>query len=144
MSKMPKTINLNIHGAVVDQDFWGLGLPSPQKVIDQIQGVGPGDQIDVHINSPGGNVFAGQAIHNILRQSQAKVIVYIDGVAASIASVIAMAGNKIVMPPGTMMMIHNPLQLMLGGFLLETAGNCGLPGQNSRCHGCDLPNQSQR
>ena len=125
MSKMPKTINLNIHGAVVDQDFWGLGLPTPQKVIDQIQGVGPGDQIDVHINSPGGNVFAGQAIHNILRQSQAKVTVYIDGVAASIASVIAMAGNKIVMPPGTMMMIHNPLQLMLGGYfageLRETA-----------------------
>jgi ATP-dependent protease ClpP protease subunit len=116
MSKMPKTINLNIHGAIVDQDFWGMGLPTPQKVIDQIKDAGPGDQIAVHINSPGGNVFAGQAIHNILKQSLANVTVYIDGVAASIASVIAMAGNRVVMPPGTMMMIHNPLQLMLGGY----------------------------
>ena len=125
MRKMPKTINLNIHGAVVDQDFWGMGLPTPQGVIDQIREAGPGDQIDVHINSPGGNVFAGQAIHNILRQNPANVTVYVDGIAASIASIIAMAGNKIVMPPGAMMMIHNPLQLMIGNYfaseLRETA-----------------------
>ena len=125
MRKMPKTINLNIHGAVVDQDFLGIGLPTPANVIAQIREAGPGDQIDVHINSPGGNVFAGQAIHNILRQNPANVTVYVDGIAASIASVIAMAGNKIVMPPGSMMMIHNPLQLMIGNYfaseLRETA-----------------------
>lgn len=116
MRKMPKTINLNIHGAIVDQDFWGSVVTTPQSVIEQIREAGPGDQIDVHINSPGGSVFAGQAIHNILRQSPANVTVYVDGLAASIASVVAMSGNKIVMFPGSMMMFHNPVQLMFGSY----------------------------
>ena len=112
---MPKTISINIYGQIVDQSFWG-DLVTPKSVMDQIKDAGPGDQIDVHINSPGGNVFAGQAIHNMLRQHPANVTVFVDGMAASVASVIAMAGNKIVMPPGTMMMIHNPLLSLYGAY----------------------------
>ena len=119
MRKMPKTINLNIHGAIVDQDFWGSVVTTPQSVIEQIREAGPGDQIDVHINSPGGSVFAGQAIHNILRQSPANVTVYVDGLAASIASVVAMSGNKIVMFPGSVLMFHNPVQLLFGGYFAD-------------------------
>jgi len=62
--------------------------------------------INVHINSPGGDVFESIAIHNLLKNHKASINVYIDGLAASGASVIAMAADKIIMPRNTMMMIH--------------------------------------
>lgn len=68
--------------------------------------VGKGD-VEVHINSFGGDVFAGIAIHNILKSHSGEVHVYIDGLAASAASIIAQAGDKIKMGSGSMMMIHN-------------------------------------
>lgn len=63
-------------------------------------------RIDLRLNSPGGDVFDGIAIHNALRQHPAEVHVHVDGVAASIASVIAMAGDKVTMARGSQMMIH--------------------------------------
>ncbi|PHC28863.1 head maturation protease, ClpP-related [Bacillus wiedmannii] len=63
-------------------------------------------KIHVHINSGGGSAFDGVAICNQLKQHDAEIIVHIDGWAASAASVIAMAGDKIIMPSNTMMMIH--------------------------------------
>lgn len=65
--------------------------------------------INVRINSGGGSVFTAQAILSSLRRHPAEVRVYIDGLAASAASVIAMAGDTVVMPSNAMMMIHNPL-----------------------------------
>ena len=64
------------------------------------------EKIHVHINSGGGSAFDGVAICNLLKQHSAEIIVHIDGWAASAASVIAMAGDKIIMPSNTMMMIH--------------------------------------
>lgn len=64
------------------------------------------DQIDVHVNSPGGAVWDGTAIFNALRQHDARIVVTVDGLAASAASVIAMAGDEIVMAEGSQMMIH--------------------------------------
>lgn len=64
-------------------------------------------QINIYINSYGGSVFEGTAIYNQLRRHSAQKTVYIDGFACSVASVIAMAGDKIVMPRNAMMMIHN-------------------------------------
>ncbi|PFA93901.1 head maturation protease, ClpP-related [Bacillus thuringiensis] len=64
------------------------------------------EKIHVHINSGGGSAFDGVAICNQLKQHSAEIIVHIDGWAASAASVIAMAGDKIIMPSNTMMMIH--------------------------------------
>lgn len=66
------------------------------------------DTINLHINSPGGSVFDGQAIYNSLVRHPATVNVYIDGLAASIASVIALAGDKIIMGDNALYMIHNP------------------------------------
>lgn len=66
------------------------------------------DEIQLHINSPGGSVWDGTAIMNALRSHKATVKVTVDGIAASIASVIAMAGDEIVMARGSQMMIHNP------------------------------------
>lgn len=64
--------------------------------------------LNVHINSPGGSVFDGFAIYNALNAHPATIIVHIDGIAASIASVIAMAGDQILMAENAMMMIHCP------------------------------------
>lgn len=111
-----KSIDINIYGPVVDSSWWDDGVVTPKQIQDVLQGAGNVSQINVHINSPGGSVFAGQAIHNMLKQHPANVTVYIDGLAASIASIIAMSGNKIVMPPGAMMMIHNPLVTMYGSY----------------------------
>ncbi|MDG6894530.1 ClpP-like prohead protease/major capsid protein fusion protein [Volucribacter amazonae] len=66
------------------------------------------EQLDIHIHSPGGDVFEGIAIYNLLKNHPAKKTVYIDGLAASMASVIAMAGDEIIMPENAMMMIHKP------------------------------------
>lgn len=65
--------------------------------------------INVHINSLGGDTFTGVAIYNLLKEKskQANIVTYVDAIAASAASIIAMAGNKIVMPSNTLMMIHN-------------------------------------
>lgn len=71
-------------------------------------------EINVYINSNGGSVFEGTAIYNQLRRHPAKKTVYIDGFACSIASVIAMAGDEIVMPKNALMMIHNPWMYTYG------------------------------
>lgn len=71
-------------------------------------------QIDVFINSYGGSVFEGTAIYNQLRRHPAEKIVHIDGFACSVASVIAMAGDKVIMPKNAMMMIHNMWTVIMG------------------------------
>jgi len=71
--------------------------------------------INLRINSPGGSVFDGITIANRLREHKATVNVTVDGVAASIASVIAMAGDTVHMAQGAMMMIHNPSGIVMGG-----------------------------
>lgn len=65
------------------------------------------NEIKIYINSYGGSVFEGTAIYNQLRRHPAQKTVYIDGFACSVASVIAMAGDKVIMPKNAMMMIHN-------------------------------------
>ena len=72
------------------------------------------NQIDVRINSPGGDVFDGITIYNRLKQHKAKVTVYVDGLAASIASIIALAGDEIIMSEGAMVMIHKPWTVAVG------------------------------
>lgn len=72
------------------------------------------DQINVRINSPGGDVFDGIAIMNAIRGHSAKVVTYVDGLAASAASVIALAGDEVVMRPGTEMMIHEAWGVAVG------------------------------
>jgi ATP-dependent Clp protease protease subunit len=71
-------------------------------------------QINIYINSYGGSVFEGTAIYNQLKRHPAQKTVYIDGFACSVASVIAMAGDKIVMPKNAMLMIHNMWNIVMG------------------------------
>lgn len=84
-----------------------LGYQYPTKIKEQLDEM-QGKPVDVHIASDGGDVAAGMAIYNMLANHDAPVTVYIDSWAASIASFIAMAGQKIVMPENTFIMIHNP------------------------------------
>lgn len=70
--------------------------------------------IELHLNSPGGEIFDGVAIYNALRSHPANVTTYVDSLAASIASVIALAGDKVVMAPHSEMMIHNASGLCIG------------------------------
>ncbi|MDM5237487.1 Clp protease ClpP [Bacillus cereus] len=83
---------------------WYDGISS-SKVREQLKNI-TAKTINVHINSGGGDVFESIAISNLLKNHSANIVVHIDGLAASGASVIAMAADKIVMPKNTMMMIH--------------------------------------
>ncbi|MCT1577541.1 Clp protease ClpP [Oceanobacillus kimchii] len=94
-----KILKLSIYG------FIGGWRNSAQNVLQQIENADV-EEINVHINSGGGSAFDGIAIGNILKNHKAKVIIHIDGWAASAASIIAMAGDEIIMPSNTMLMIH--------------------------------------
>lgn len=86
---------------------------SSAEVVTQLQKV-TSSLVNVRINSYGGSVFTAQAILSSLKRHPANVTVYIDGIAASAATLIAMAGDKIIIPSNAMMMIHNPLTCAWG------------------------------
>lgn len=100
---------INIYGAIGGM----FSDVNAKKIKKQIESINK-DIINVNINSPGGDVFDSVAIHNMLKKHKAKVIVYIDGIAASGASVIAMAGDEIKMPSNAMLMIHNAWTFAMG------------------------------
>ena len=77
----------------------------PEKVRQLLESVETGD-IELHINSYGGSVFASVAIYSYIKEMDKNVTCYIDGVAASGASLIAVAGDKLIMPANTMLMVH--------------------------------------
>lgn len=91
-----------------DTDTSAAGFRNALKSLGDVK------NINLHINSPGGSVFEGIAIYNMLKQNSARINVYIDGLAASIASVIAMSGDAIFMPSNSMMMVHNPWVMAIG------------------------------
>lgn len=98
---------------MIGEDFWtggGITAKNFQKELSEIKA----SQIDLHINSPGGAVFDGISIYNLIKQHPANVTTYIDGLAASIASVIALAGDKIIMAANSLFMIHNPTGMVIG------------------------------
>ncbi len=84
---------------------WGI---SARRFMEDLISLGNLSHINLHIHSPGGEVFDGIAIYNQLKNHSATITVYIDGLAASMASVIAMVGDTVIMPKNAMMMIHKP------------------------------------
>lgn len=104
---------LYLYGPIDSESWWGDEV-TPKQFQADLAALGNITQLDVFINSDGGDVFAGQAIHSMLKRHAANVTVYIDGLAASIASVIAMAGDQIIMPRNAMMMVHNPWSFACG------------------------------
>jgi ATP-dependent Clp protease protease subunit len=90
----------------IGMDFWGDGI-SAKVFADDLKKLGNVSMIDVRINSEGGDVFDGKAMYTLLNDHPAKVIVHIDGLAASAASFIAMAGDEIEIAEGAFVMIHD-------------------------------------
>lgn len=102
---------LTINGTIAE-DSWVDDEVTPQVFQDELnQGKGP---IDIWLNSPGGDCVAASRIYTMLMNYPDDVNVKIDGIAASAASVIAMAGTKVSMAPTAMIMIHNPLTIVGG------------------------------
>lgn len=102
-AKANDTAEISIYDEI---GFWGVSAAS---FAQDLKSCGNNlKQINLHIHSPGGDVFDGIAIYNLLKNHPANITVYIDGLAASMASVIAMAGNEVIMPENAMMMIHKP------------------------------------
>ena len=103
---------INVKGPIISNsdawiyDYFGIENTSP-KIISKAIEEAQGDEIEVEINSGGGDVFSGSEIYTALKSYKGNVTVKIVGLAASAASVIAMAGKKIIMSPTAQMMIHN-------------------------------------
>lgn len=109
----PTQAEIDINGEITT-DQWDDADTTSASFRDDLKALGDVDLINLHINSPGGSVFDGISIFNQLKQNKANVNVYIDGLAASIASVIAMSGDTIYMPSNSMLMIHNPWTMAVG------------------------------
>lgn len=101
-----------IYGEIVSYK-WYEEDTTAKSFKEDLDSLGDINTLNVYINSPGGSVFQGQAIVSILKRCNAEINIHIDGVAASIASVIAMSG-KVFMPSNAMMMIHNPWTFTYG------------------------------
>jgi ATP-dependent Clp protease protease subunit len=99
---------------IIGQDFWSGDGVTAKKFAAQLASLGPVSRILLRINSPGGDVFDGAAIYNQLKTHGARIDVVVDGLAASAASVVAMAGEKITMAENAMMMVHNPWTIAMG------------------------------
>lgn len=103
---------LLLYGEISDASWYGDEV-TPKKFADDLAACA-GKDLTVRVNSPGGDVFAAQAIYNQLKAYMGKVTVKIDGMCASAATVIACAGETVIMPSNTIYMIHNPKSVLNG------------------------------
>lgn len=102
---------LYLDGAIAEETWYGDEVTPKQFKSELINGSG---DITIWINSPGGDVFAASQIYNMLMDYKGNVAVKIDGIAASAASVIAMAGTNVQISPTGLIMIHNPMTMAFG------------------------------
>lgn len=110
MNKVEGVVKMYLYGDIGDGFFDGINAKTVQEQLSNVDA----DEIEVHLNSYGGDVFESIAIHNLLKQKDATITVIVDGIAASGGSVIAMAGDTIKMPKNTELMIHNPWTIVFG------------------------------
>lgn len=118
-SSDPAVLDIYVYGDVEADvyDWWNgeiIENNSAEKFKSALEEHPEASQINIYINSYGGDVFEGTAIYNQLRRHPAHKTVYVDGFACSIASVIAMAGDEVVMPKNTMMLVHNMWMCAVG------------------------------
>ena len=102
---------LRLDGAIAEESWLGDEVTPKQFRSELLSAEG---DVTVWINSPGGDVFAASQIYTMLMEYKGKVTVKIDGIAASAASVIAMAGGEVYMSPVSMLMLHNPMTIAIG------------------------------
>ncbi|MGL5655900.1 MAG: head maturation protease, ClpP-related [Fusobacteriaceae bacterium] len=111
-NKSTEKAELIIFGEITS-NRWGENEVEPQEIKDLLEEIGDKD-LDIYINSPGGNFFAGMAIYNMLARHKGKKTVYVEGYSASIASVIAMVGDEIIIPANAYLMIHKSWGVAVG------------------------------
>lgn len=104
--------SISIYDAI-GEGWDGNGI-TPKRIGAALRAIGSDKDVEVNVNSPGGDFFDGVAIYNMLRQHGGKVTVRIMGLAASAASVIAMAGDEILMGDGSFLMVHNAWAVAIG------------------------------
>jgi ATP-dependent protease ClpP protease subunit len=108
---------LVLEGDITDQDYWwDDNSVSPQQFRQDLAALGNPNNINVRINSGGGDVFAAHAIHNMLKAHPAKKTVLIDGLCASAATIVAMAGDTVKMPVNAIFMVHKPAAMLWGSY----------------------------
>lgn len=107
---------LNIYGPIVQEKLYTNDVTA-SDVKDFIEDLDANEELDVHINSYGGLVDSGLAIYQIIKAHKGTTTVYVDGAACSIASIIAFAGDELVMPESSLMMIHLPYVGTIGNKL---------------------------
>jgi ATP-dependent Clp protease protease subunit len=112
-NKTEDSAEIHIYGTITDEKWFEEDI-TPAEIRDKMTEIKNAKRVDVYINSGGGGVFAGNTIYNLIKRHTGEVVAHIDGIAASIASVIAMAAKKIIMPSNAMMMIHNPIGAAYG------------------------------
>ena len=105
------TRTLYLDGVIAEESWWGDEITPKQFKTELISGNG---DITIWLNSPGGDCVAASQIYSMLMDYKANVTVKIDGIAASAASVVAMAGTTVLMSPTSLMMLHNPLTIAIG------------------------------
>lgn len=109
---------LYFYGDIVS-DSWGKWCDEdkcPQDVLEILNSIDDDKELNIYINSGGGSVYAGLAIYNQLKRKKCNKVVRVDGLAASIASVIMLAGDKVIIPKTAQTMIHDPWMGIWGGF----------------------------
>ncbi|MBS4198610.1 Clp protease ClpP [Bacillus sp. FJAT-49732] len=109
-----KSGDIFIYGEITKYAWEDYGEKSAKIFKQELDDLGDVETINLYVNSPGGSVFEGIAIHNMLKRHSARVIAYVDALAASIASVIIMAADEIRMYENSMLMIHNPWTFAIG------------------------------
>lgn len=110
---------LYFYGDIVSDSWsswWTDEDKCPQDVSDFLKSLENSQDIEIYINSGGGSVFAGIAIYSMLKRHKGKKTVHVDGLAASIASVIALAGDEVIVPKYANFMIHNPLCMLWNSY----------------------------
>jgi ATP-dependent Clp protease protease subunit len=98
----------------IGKSWWDDDAMSAKQFDDELKALGEVTQINLRINSPGGDAFDGIAIHNMLKNHKAKVVATVDGIAASAASIIAMAADEIIMPQNAFLLIHGASGIAMG------------------------------
>lgn len=111
--KLCNAVETDDEAEVLIYDEIGMWGVTAKDFVDELKASGA-KKFHVRINSPGGDVFAGITIYNYLRSLKSNVRITVDGLAASIASVVAMAGQTVTMADNAMMMIHNPWGVVVG------------------------------
>ena len=116
IKNLDEKAELHFYGEIVSDEWekWSDLDTCPEDVLNYLSKIENSKELDIYINSGGGSVFAGLGIYNILKRHKGRKTVYVDGLAGSIASIIAMVGDEIIVPSNSFIMIHKPLCGVIG------------------------------